>query len=323
MPSVFVCHSLPDDVVAPLRAVADTEMWAGSGPISRDELIRRADTCDGLLTMLTTVVDEWLIGRLPRLRVISQMAVGLDNIDVDACRERGILVGHTPDVLTETVADTAFALLASVVRRIPEAADVVTDGRWGPWDPWALLGDDLHGMTIGIIGLGRIGQAIARRCRGFEMKVIYASPGSKAFPGADHVDLDELLASSDAVFVSAPLTTETRHMIDRKALAKMKPTSYLVNVARGQLVDTDALVHALAERSIRAAALDVADPEPLPADHPLVGMSNCLVVPHIGSASTRARVAMANLAVENVIAGLRGDQMPAPADLGGQDQQVD
>ena len=312
MHSTFVSHQIPDDILQPLRDVAGVAIWEGEGPAPREVLLHGVADCVGFLSMLVDVVDEELLDAAPALRVISQMAVGVDNIDIASCLQRGILIGHTPDVLTETVADTAFALMAAVVRRIPEGIDVVREGRWGVWDPWAMLGGDLHGATLGIVGMGRIGSAVARRATGFDMRVLYSSPSEKAGSGATHVELDELLTTADIVVLTAPLTAGTRHLIGREQLEAMRPSSFLVNVARGALVDTEALVQALQEGRIAGAALDVTDPEPLPPDHPLVALGNCLVVPHIGSASVRARRGMASLAVDNLIAGLDDRPMPAP-----------
>jgi lactate dehydrogenase-like 2-hydroxyacid dehydrogenase len=309
---VFVSHVIPDDILAPLSEFAEVGLWEGEGPAPRGVLIEGVARCEGLLSMLVDAVDEELLDAAPKLRVVSQMAVGVDNIDIAACRQRGILIGHTPDVLTETVADTAFALMAAVVRRIPEGIDMVRQGQWGIWDPWAMLGGDLHGSTLGIVGMGRIGSAIARRAGGFEMKVLYASPTAKDVPGSTRVELGELLERADIVVLAAPLTPGTRNLISAAELDRMKRTAYLVNVARGGLVDTDALVDGLRSSRIAGAALDVTDPEPLPAGHPLLAMENCLVVPHIGSASMSARRGMASLAVANLIAGLDGGQMPAP-----------
>jgi lactate dehydrogenase-like 2-hydroxyacid dehydrogenase len=271
--------------------------------------------------MLSDRIDAELLDNVQGLRVISQMSVGVDNIDVDACKERGITVGHTPDVLTEATADTAFALMAAAVRRIPEGARIVKAGEWGPWDPWQFLSGDLHGATLGIVGMGRIGRAIARRARGFDMEILYTSRSPKEIPDSEPVDLAGLLARSDIVVIAVALDEETRGMIGKAELNAMKETAYLVNVARGPIVDSDALVTALAEGRIGGAALDVTDPEPLPPDHPLVGFPNCLVVPHIGSATLPARRAMAALAVANLTAYLRGE--PMPAWLPGSAQQPD
>lgn len=265
--------------------------------------------------MLTDRIDADLLGQAPHLVVISQVAVGVDNIDLDACAARGVVVGHTPDVLTETVADSAFALLASIVRRLPEGEREVRSGDWAPWELFHLAGGDLHGTTLGIVGMGRIGRAIARRAAGFDMEVVYSSPSRKEI-AAEHLSLRQLLERSDHVVLCTPLDDSTRHLISHAQLALMKPTAYLVNVARGSVVDTAALVAALSEGEIAGAALDVTDPEPLPPDHPLLDLENCLVVPHIASASLRTRHDMASLAVDNLLAGLRGQPLPAPYPLG-------
>lgn len=301
---------IPGDLLEPLSAAADVEMWDGGGHVPQATLVEKLAGCIGWLSMLSDTIDARLLDAAPDLEVISQMSVGVDNIVVSACRDRGVIVGHTPDVLTETTADTAFALMAAAVRRLPEAEAMVRSGAWVPWDPWHFLSGDLHGSTIGIVGMGRIGQAIARRARGFEMPVLYTSRSGKEVPGAEGVDLDELLRRSDVVVVAAPLNDETRGMIGQSQLALMKETAYLINIARGPLVDTAALVEALAEGSIGGAALDVTDPEPLPPDHPLLDFPNCLVVPHIGSATVPARRAMARMAVANLVAYLRGEPMP-------------
>jgi lactate dehydrogenase-like 2-hydroxyacid dehydrogenase len=312
MNRVFVSAFIPADILAPLTASTDVDMWDASGPVPRASLLERVHPCQGWVSMLTDTIDDEALDAAPALLVISQMSVGVDNIDVEACRRRGIAVGHTPDVLTETVADTAFALIAAALRRLPEGERMVRTGAWGPWDPWQFLGSDIHGATLGIVGMGRIGRAVARRASGFDMPVIYTSRTLREVPGAVRVDLVDLLSGSDVVLIAAPLNEETKGMIGEAELDLMRPDAYLVNVARGPLVDTDALVDALARGGIGGAALDVTDPEPLPPDHPLLGFPNCLVVPHVGSASVTARRAMARLAVDNMVADLRGEQMPAP-----------
>lgn len=284
--------------------------WVGPGPVPGRVLESEIEEAVGVLTMLNDAIDRDLLVRAPHLKVVSQMAVGVDNIDLEACREMGIVVGHTPDVLTDTVADTAMAILSAVVRRIPEGVDEVREGRWGPWDPYHLAGGDLHHTTVGIVGMGRIGAAVARRARGYEMDVLYTSPRSR-LDWAEAVGLDELLSRSDHVVITTALSEATMGMIGSRELALMKPSAFLVNVSRGPLIDTDSLVSALASGSIAGAGLDVTDPEPLPADHPLLAFPNCLVVPHIGSASVRTRDAMATRAVENLVAGLQGIQLPS------------
>lgn len=308
---VYVTRHLPDELVAPLHELFEVAVWEGKEPVPKDVLRRAIAPADGLLCMLTDEVSSNLLDAAPRLRVVSQMAVGVDNIDVDDCFQRGIRIGHTPDVLTDTVADTAFALLGSIVRRLPEGEKTVRAGEWGPWDPFFLTGGDLHRTTLGIVGMGRIGRAVAQRSVGFDMEVVYSAPRPAPGVEARLVTLDELLSIADHVILCVSLTEESRGMIGREQLELMRPTSYLVNVARGALVQTEALVEALSEGRIAGAALDVTDPEPLPPDHPLLDLDNCLVVPHIASASVSTRSAMASLAVENLIAGLRGEVMPA------------
>jgi glyoxylate reductase len=241
--------------------------------------------------------------------------VGHDNVDVAAATARGIPVGNTPGVLTETTADMAFALLMAAARRIVEGADYVRAGRWRTWGPTLLLGHDVHGATLGIVGMGRIGQALARRASGFDMKVTYFDPycDEAKLPRegvGQRCELDQLLAESDFVSLHVPLTEDTHHLIDAEALAKMKATAVLVNTSRGPVVDPDALYDALRDGQIAYAALDVTDPEPLPDGHKLLTLSNCLVVPHIASASHATRTRMAVMAAENLLAGLRGERLP-------------
>lgn len=311
MPRVFVSDFIPGDILEPLIGVAEVEVWEREGRVPRATLLERVSGCDGWLSMLSDTIDVELLDSAPELRVISQMSVGVDNIDVVACRDHGVTVGHTPDVLTETTADTAFALIAAAVRRLPEGEAIVKTGAWGPWDPWHFLSGDLHGSTLGIVGMGRIGQAIARRARGFDMEVLYTSRSPKEVPEATRVGLPELLQKSDVVVVAVALDEDTRGMIGPAELALMKETAFLVNVARGPIVDTESLVEALADGAIGGAALDVTDPEPLPPDHPLLDFPNCLVVPHIGSATVPARRSMAALAVANLVAYLHREPMPA------------
>ncbi len=290
-------------------------MWEEDRPLPGEVLAGVIGEAEGVLTVLTDDIDRALLDCAPRLRVVSQMAVGVDNIDLVACYAHRIAVGHTPDVLTETTADTGFALLASVVRRLPEGERAVKNGEWGEWRPDFLLGDDLYGTTLGIVGLGRIGQAVARRALGFSMKVLYTSrvrkPAVEASMQVAWRTLPDLLAESDHVMVCASLGPDSRHLMGEDEFRSMKPGSTFVNLARGGLVDQTALDRALSAGWIGRAALDVTDPEPLPAGHPLLRHPNLLVVPHIGSASTRTRRRMAELAVDNLLAGL--DRLPLPA----------
>jgi len=319
-PHAVITRRPPGVAVQTVETEADVWLWAEDRPIPHDQLRDAVADAEGLYCMLTDTIDVALLDAAPGLRVVSNMAVGVDNIDLEACTARGIAVGHTPDVLNETTADTAFALLLAAARRLGEGRDYVRAGDWTRWEPELLLGYDVHGSTLGIIGLGRVGEAIARRAAGFGVRVLYFTrhrrPEAEAGLGVIYRGLEDLLAESDHVVVATPLTPETRHIVDAAALSKMKPTATLVNISRGGTVDSDALVHALESGEIAAAGLDVTDPEPIPADHPLVGLDNCFIIPHLGSSSRRTRRAMANLAAANLLAGLRGDRLPACANPG-------
>jgi len=296
----FVARRLPGDAVERLAAEHEVEVWGGRLPPPPDELRARAAWGDGLLTLLTDAVTGEMLQGAPRLRAISNYAVGVDNIDVEAATARGIPVGHTPDVLTETTADLALALMLGAARRLVEGDALVRRGEWVTWDPELLLGRDLHGATVGIVGMGRIGSAVARRLVGFGPRVL----------SARDLPLEELLGESDFVTLHCPLTPETRGMMGTEAFARMKPTAYLVNTARGPIVDTEALVGALERGEIAGAALDVTDPEPLPRDHPLLRAPNLTVLPHLGSATVATRARMTDMAVDNLLAGLAGERMP-------------
>jgi glyoxylate reductase len=317
-PRVFVARRIPADGLEPIADACDADIWPDELPPARDELLRRVAGCDGILTLLTDRVDDELLDAAgPQLRVVSNYAVGFDNIDVPACARRGVAVGNTPGVLTETTADLAWALLMAAARRLPEGDRYVRAGQWRTWGPLLLLGPDVHGATIGIVGFGRIGQALARRARGFGMDILYHDvsqlPDDVTSPlGAVYVPLGELLARSDFVSLHVNLTAETRHLIDATTLAAMKSTAVLVNTSRGPVVDQRALAEALRDGVIWAAALDVTDPEPIPMDDPLVGLDNCLIVPHIASATGATRGKMAEMAAANLLAGVRGDPLPTP-----------
>ena len=311
---VVVTRKPPGAIVEQLEQVAEVWMWPENRPIPRCRLLERVRDVEALYCMLTDGIDAELLAAAPRLSAVSQMAVGVDNVDLAACTARGIPVGHTPDVLTETTADTAFGLLIAAARRFREGIEDVVEGRWGEWDPVALVGRDLHGSTLGIVGLGRIGKAVARRAAGFRMRVLYnkrsRDRSAEEGLGVEFRSFEALLAESDHVVVLTSLNPGTHGLIDRGALAMMKPTSTLVNASRGQVVDTDALVEALSGGRIAAAGLDVTDPEPMPPDHPLVSLPNCFIVPHIGSATVRTRTLMAERAAENLVAALGGNRMP-------------
>ncbi|MBV9049293.1 MAG: D-glycerate dehydrogenase [Solirubrobacterales bacterium] len=307
---MFVTRKLPGPALDRLKSQHDVEVWPDTTPPPASELAARATDAEGLLTLLSDRIDEPLLAGCKRLRVISNYAVGLDNIDLAAASAHRIPVGHTPDVLTEATADLTFALLLAAARKLPEAIAAVRDGDWVTWGPGSFLGHEVHGATLGIIGFGRIGRAVARRAEGFEMAVTYAGPGGGQ-------PLEEVLEQADFVSLHCPLTPETYHLIDREALARMRSTAILINTARGQIVDQAALREALSEGSIAGAALDVTDPEPLPTGDPLLSAPNLIVLPHIGSATRAARERMAEVAVENLLAGLDGRPMPHQAnDLG-------
>jgi glyoxylate reductase len=298
---VFVTRQLPGEALDRLVAEHDVEIWPERLPPPRSDLMARAPELEGLLSLLTDPVDAELIGAAPRLRAISNYAVGVDNVDVEAAAARGISVGNTPGVLTDSTADLAVALMLGIARRLAEGEAFVRTGEWRTWEPGLMLGRDLHGATVGIVGYGRIGQAVGRRLEGFGCEVLTSKRSE---------DLARLLERSDFVTVHTPLTPETRGLIDDAALRSMKPTAYLVNTARGPIVDTDALARALHAGELAGAALDVTDPEPLPGDHPLLDAPNLLVVPHVGSATVATRERMAHMAVDNLLAGLAGKPMP-------------
>ena len=316
---IFATRPLPGDAFArlPREPGVELSLWDGDLPPPREALLDRVVGIDGLLCLLTDRVDAALLDRAgPQLRVVSQMAVGVDNIDVAACAARGVAVGHTPGVLTETTADLAFALLLAAARRVVEAAGYVRAGRWRTWSPMTLAGRDVHGATLGIVGLGAVGQALARRAAGFDMRLLYWARRPKPLAarrlGAEFRPLPALLGESDFVSVHVALAPETHHLIDASALAAMRPHAILINTARGPVVDEAALLAALRARRIGGAALDVTEVEPVPADHPLLALENVIVLPHIGSASLATRAKMADLAVANLLAGLRGRPLPHP-----------
>jgi glyoxylate reductase len=315
-PNVFVSRVIPEEGLSAIREACRMDLWEDELPPPREELLRRVAGCDGVLTLLTDRVDdEFLDAAGKKLRVVSNYAVGFDNIDVAACARRGIPVGNTPGVLTETTADLAFALLMAAARRLPEGDRYVRAGDWKTWGPLLLLGPDVHGATIGIVGFGRIGQAVARRAQGFGMEILYHDvqelPPEVTKPlGATYLPLEELLPRSDFVSLHVNLSPVTRHLINAETLSWMKPTAVLVNTSRGPVVDQAALADALRNGVIWAAGLDVTDPEPIPMEDPLVGLDNCLIVPHIASASRATRGKMAAMAAANLIAGVRGEPLP-------------
>jgi glyoxylate reductase len=314
LPLVLVTRALPEGWLSALAGRCRLVVGDADTPGLQPPILEALPHADALLCLLTERIDAAVLERAPRLRVVSNMAVGVDNIDVAACTARGIAVGNTPGVLTEATADLALALLLAAARRLPEAAADARAGRWSTWSPTGWLGADLHGARLGIVGLGKIGAAVARRAHGFGLELVHATrrarPELEAALSVRHVPLPELLATSDFVSLHVSLSPATRHLIDERALRRMKPTSILINTARGPVVDPDALGRALRAGTLAAAALDVTDPEPLPPVHPLYACPNLLVVPHIGSATVGTRRRMAELAANNVLAALEGRSLP-------------
>ena len=310
-PKVLVTRKIPQAGLSLVEAKCEVILWDRELPPGESDLLKLVPGVDGILSLLTDPITAAVIDAAgPQLKVISNYAVGFNNIDVAAANQRGIAIGNTPDVLTDATADFAFTLLLSAARRIIEAHNTVRNGQWKTWGPTSLLGKDLVGATLGLIGFGRIGQAMAKRALGFEMQVLFYGPTAEALPGTRKVDLDTLLAESDFISLHVPLTEKTRHMINAAAFEKMKPDAILINTARGDVVDQQALYHALKNKRILSAAIDVTSPEPLPMDSPLLELDNLLISPHIGSATYYARDKMAVIAANNLLAGLRGEPLP-------------
>jgi glyoxylate reductase len=313
-PKVFITRFILESGLELLRDYCDAEIWPDELPPSRQEILRGVQGVDGLLCLLTDRIDaEIMEAAGPQLKVISNHAVGVDNVDIAAATARGIPVGNTPGILTDATADMAFALLLAAARRVVEGDRLVKEGGWKTWGPGFMLGADLNGATLGIVGFGRIGRAVARRASGFGMHILFTDPAAaEPEPGvkATQVDLETLLKESDFVSLHTPLTDETSGLMNASRLRLMKPTAVLVNTSRGPVVDQEALFDALSNKRLFAAALDVTVPEPIPANAPLLGLNNCIIVPHIASASWRTRRLMSSMAAENLIAGLRGERLP-------------
>src|SRR5688500_14829607 len=313
-PKVFVTRNIPEKGFELIKDFCDVDLWAGEMPPGRADLLQRVRGVDSLLCLLTDKIDGEVMDEAgSQLKVISNHAVGFDNIDVNAATARKIPVGNTPDVLTDATADFAFALMMAAGRRILEAERYVRDGKWKTWGPMLLLGIEMKGATLGLIGFGRIGKAMARRAAGFDMHVIYFDPKEAKLDSGIHatrVDFETLLEESDFISIHTPLTPDTHHLIDSEAVSRMKPNAVLVNTSRGPVVDQDALYEALKEHRIFAAGLDVTDPEPLPLDSPLLTLDNIIITPHIASASKTARDQMSWMAAKNLIAGLKDEPLP-------------
>ena len=314
-PKVFVTRHILDAGLELLRQNAGVEVWPHQAPPPYELLREKVERVDGLLCLLSDRIDRPLIEAAPSLKVISQMAVGYDNIDILAATARSIPVGHTPGILTDATADFTWALLMAAARRVVEADRFVRAGEWITWEPTLLLGADIAGATLGIVGFGRIGRAVARRAKGFDMRVLYCTrqghdPEVERATGAEHTDLEALLQESDFVTIHAALSEETYHLFGDRQFQLMKPSAIFVNAARGAIVDENALYRALINGEIAAAALDVTEPEPIQSDSPLLKLDNVIIAPHIGSASYRTRAKMAELAARNLLAGLQGLPLP-------------
>ena len=303
--NILVTRRLPASVIQKLQASADVDLYTGETAIAPAELRARIADRDALVCLLTDAVTADVIDAAPKLKAIANVAVGYNNIDVAHARSKGIVVTNTPDVLTEAVADFTWAMVLAITRRISEGERVVRSGRWKGWALDFMLGSELRGKQLGLVGVGRIGRAVAARAPAFGMRVAYASRRQIEFDGAEAMSLDKLLNTSDVVSLHVPLTPETKHLIDKKAIARMKRSAYLINTARGAVIDEAALAWAMQQRLLAGAALDVYENEP--AVHPdLLQLDNVLVLPHLGSATTETRTAMADLAADNVLAVLAG-----------------
>ncbi len=315
---VFVTRRIPQVGLEKIKLAAEVDLWPEPLPPPRDELLKRIAGCDGVLTLLTEKVDaEFFDAAGPQLKVVSNFAVGYNNIDIEEATRRGIRVGNTPGVLTDATADMAVTLMLAAARRIVESADDVRAGEWKTWEPLGYIGQDLIGRTLGIVGMGRIGMAVARRCRfGWNMNVLYhdrhANEAADQELGARKVSYDELLAQSDFVSVHTDLNETTRGMFNADAFAKMKPTAVFINTARGPIHSEPDLATALQDGVIFAAGLDVTDPEPIDPSSPLLKLSNCTICPHIASATVASRNGMAEIAADNLLAGLRGESLRCP-----------
>jgi glyoxylate reductase len=305
MSKILVTRKLPSSILSRLESVGAVDVYSADGTMPHEELIARVADTDALVCMLTDRIDRSVIDAATRLKIAANVAVGYNNVDVPYARSRGLIVTNTPDVLTESVADFTWALILAITRRLSEGERLLRRGGWKGWAFDFMLGTELRGKQLGIVGFGRIGQAVAARASAFGMRVAYSGRRDAGAPGAEFMSLDRLLNSSDVVSLHVPLTSDTRHLIDKKAIARMKRSAYLINTARGPVVDEEALAWALQQHLLAGAALDVYENEP--AVHPdLLRLENVLLVPHLGSGTTETRLAMAALAVDNVVAVLSG-----------------
>ncbi|MGD6804383.1 2-hydroxyacid dehydrogenase [Rossellomorea aquimaris] len=311
-PYIYITRKLPEEVLKPLQDQYEVDMWEDENiSVPRDVLLKKAQKASGILSMLSDTIDKELFEQSPNLKVVANLAVGYDNIDLAAANEKGAAVCNTPDVLTDTTADLTFGLMMAAARRLIEADRYVREGKWKSWSPLLMAGMDIHHKTVGIIGMGSIGEAFAKRAKGFDMDILYHNrsrkPEAEETLGAKYADLDELLSQSDFVVCLAPLTPETKGLLQREQFQKMKSSAVFVNAARGPIVNEDALYDALVNGDIAAAGLDVFEKEPINENHPLLSLKNVVALPHIGSSSVETRMEMMELCVSNIRAVLEGD----------------
>lgn len=316
-PSIYITRKIPGELVNIYENQYDIRMWEKEEePVPREILVKEIQHADGIISMLSEKIDEELLSKAPHLKVVANLAVGFDNINVDAAKKRGIIITNTPDVLSETTADLGFALLMATARRVIEANNYIKTDQWKNWAPFLLAGTDIHHKTIGIVGMGRIGEAIAKRAKGFEMEILYHNRSRKEEAekelGASYVSFDELLRLSDYVVSVVPLTDETKRLFNKDTFRKMKPSSIFINISRGGVVDEEALVDALKNKVIEAAGLDVFKNEPINSDHPLLKLNNVVCLPHIGSSSIETRTRMIQLCLENVDGVIQGRGAKTP-----------
>jgi glyoxylate reductase len=311
-PYIYVTRKLPEEILSPLKENYEVEMWDDENvSVPREILLEKSHKAGGILSMLSDSIDRELIEQSPNLKVVANLAVGFDNIDVKAANEKGVAVCNTPDVLTDTTADLTFGLMMATARRLIEADKYVREGKWKSWSPLLMAGADLHHKTVGIIGMGSIGEAFAKRAKGFDMNILYHNRSRKLNAeealGAEYASLEALLSHSDYVVCLAPLTPETKGLLQKEQFEMMKSSAIFINAARGPIVNEDALYQALVSGEIAAAGLDVFEKEPIDETHPLLSLDNVVVLPHIGSSSVETRMEMMELCVSNIKAVLEGD----------------
>lgn len=304
-PFVYVTRKVPDEIIARLSASYRVETWTEEDrAVPRELLLEKAASAQALLTVISDAVDEELLSQAGQLKVVANMAVGFDNIDLESASRHGVAICNTPDVLTDTTADLTFALLLATARRMTEASEFVKEGRWTSWAPMMLVGTDVHHKKIGIVGMGKIGTAVAKRAAGFDMEILYHNRNrhevAEEMLGAQYCSLDELLTEADFVVCLAPLNDDTRGMFQREHFQKMKKEAMFINASRGPIINEQALIEALEAGDIAAAGLDVFDQEPISADHPFLTMKNVVALPHIGSASKETRLAMMHTCCDNI-----------------------